>query len=229
MSTRRRTVPVPAVVQTSQEIIRSTPWEVPGEIVLPDPNQHDSAAPRRLPSQPITHDKLPQPQRRGDSMAAPPRKSPSKRKQDFECPKSTDYKSVNELGVSIAAEGDLFPQECPLEDLPEPGRLHAPLTFAWKASALCHKPLYFEEVALERYGHTRRPLLQPAISGVKFLASIPVLPYKMGLETPNECLYTLGYYRPGSCAPFLRYRIPWQRRAATFQAIAVTGLVFLIP
>lgn len=196
---------------------------------MPDPNS-SSSAPRRLPSQTITHDLLPQPGRSGDSMGAPTPNNPArKREQDFDCPKSSDYKGIDQLGVSIAAEGDLFPQECPLEELPEQARLHSPLTFTWKASALCHKPLYFEEVALERYGHTRSPWLQPAISGAKFIASIPVLPYKMGLETPNECLYTLGYYRPGSCAPFLRYRIPFQRRAATFQALAMTGLVFLIP
>ena len=70
--------------------------------------------------------------------------------------------------------------------------------FHWSATGLCHRPLYFEEVNLERYGYTVSPLLQPAISGAHFFLTIPTLPYKMVAQPPKECVYTLGYYRPGS-------------------------------
>ena len=100
---------------------------------------------------------------------------------------------------------------------------------AWAPTALCHRPLYFEELGLERHGHTVSPILQPAFSGAHFLACVAILPYKAGIEHPWECIYTLGHYRPGSPAPRLRYRPPWQVNAAVLQGAAVTGLVFGVP
>ena len=73
----------------------------------------------------------------------------------------------------------------------------------WKASALCHKPLYFEDEALERYGHSWGPCLDPLVSGAHFFCKLPVLPYCMGVHPPNECMYALGHYRPGNCAPYM--------------------------
>ena len=105
-----------------------------------------------------------------------------------------------------------------------------PMTdFRWKASALVHRPLYFEDIGAERYGHTLSPCLQPLASATRFYASVFILPYKMGLQTPNECVYTLGYYRPGSCAPYMIDPLPFTWRAAAFQAGAVTGTAFVIP
>ena len=80
-----------------------------------------------------------------------------------------------------------------------------PSTMNWTASALCHKPLYFEQVQHERYGHSAGPIRQPFIDGVHFFGSAILLPYQMALDPPWECEYALGYYRPGSCAP---YHIP---------------------
>ncbi len=101
-------------------------------------------------------------------------------------------------------------------------------SFTWTASALCHKPLYFEEVQLERYGHSAGPITQAALSGVHFFGNIVALPYHIGLNPPNECQYTLGYYRPGSCAPWLLPAFPLSARAARTQLGVVTaGLVWL--
>ncbi len=121
------------------------------------------------------------------------------------------------------------PTECALGDEQYTPRLWQPVTFTWKASALCHKPLYFEERQLERYGHTTGPFTEPVLSGAHFFLNVAVLPYKMGMNPPNECQYPLGYYRPGSCAPRLLPPIPISPRGALFQAGAVTGLVFLLP
>jgi hypothetical protein len=99
----------------------------------------------------------------------------------------------------------------------------------WKAANLCHKPLYFEQVQLERYGHSWGPYAQPIMSGVHFFGTLPILPYKMGIRTPNECVYTLGYYRPGNCAPYFVGGFPFTWRAAAFQAGTVTGMSFLFP
>lgn len=102
-------------------------------------------------------------------------------------------------------------------------------TFTWKASALCHKPLYFEQIQLERYGHDPGPILGPALAGAHFFANIAVLPYKMGIHPPKECVYALGYYRPGDCAPWLVDPIPLSLRGALFQTGAVMGMVYALP
>ena len=73
-----------------------------------------------------------------------------------------------------------------------PGRSFTPSAIQWKASGLCHKPLYFEEVQLERYGHEIGPVLQPLVSTAHFFGNIAVLPYKMGIHPPTECQYALG-------------------------------------
>lgn len=82
---------------------------------------------------------------------------------------------------------------------------------------------------MERYGHTWGPAVQPIISGAHFFATVPLLPYKMGMEPPWECVYPLGYYRPGSCAPFTLGPVPLSARGAAVEAAAVTGAVFIIP
>lgn len=116
--------------------------------------------------------------------------------------------------------------------LPVQGEIErvAPTThYHWMASNLTHDPLYFEDVALERYGHTYSPLVQPLVSVSKFGLQLAGLPYQMALN-PVWCeQYPLGYYRPGDCAPFLRYRVPFNKEAAVTSAGIYTGLFFLFP
>ncbi|MEM9352795.1 MAG: hypothetical protein AAGA92_07260 [Planctomycetota bacterium] len=139
---------------------------------------------------------------------------------------------IDSISLDITVEGDAgvdYPFECGLgSELYEP-RQWPQITYTWKAANLCHKPLYFEQVALERYGHTFGFYAQPLLSGVHFFGTLPILPYKMGLKTPNECVYTLGHYRPGNCAPRLYGGMPFTWRAALFQTGVVTGTVFTIP
>ena len=103
------------------------------------------------------------------------------------------------------------------------------MTMTWKASNLCHTPLYFEDVNLERYGHTHGPLLEPVVQSAHFFANIAVLPYKMGVHCPSECQYALGYYRPGNCAPWINPPVPISARGAISQAAVMTGLFWLVP
>lgn len=121
------------------------------------------------------------------------------------------------------------PTECSLGDGQYQHRQWLASTMTWKASALCHKPLYFEEVQLERYGHTAGPFLQPAISGAHFFLNIAALPYKMGINPPNECRYALGYYRPGDCAPWLLPPVPLSIRGGLMEAGAIVGGIYVIP
>jgi hypothetical protein len=145
------------------------------------------------------------------------------------CPSPKDLKRIADIGTNIVpSDGDL-PRDCPLGDDVFQPRSFAPITYTWTASALCHKPLYFEDVQLERYGHMAGPWLQPFASGVNFFLTIPILPYKMGLELPNECMYTLGYYRPGDCAPYLFDPLPLSVRGAFFEAGAWAGAIYAFP
>jgi hypothetical protein len=89
--------------------------------------------------------------------------------------------------------------------------------------------LYFEEVQLERYGHTAGPLLQPVLSGAHFFLNIASLPYQMGIHPPHECQHPLGYYRPGNCAPWLVPPIPLSVRGGLLAAGLYAGGVYMIP
>ncbi len=125
--------------------------------------------------------------------------------------------------------GNDYPCECRLEGETYEPRRFSTTTFTWTAAGYCHKPLYFEDWMLERYGHSYGPLADPFLSGAHFFVTLPVLPYKMGTELPWECVYPLGYYRPGNCAPWTVAAVPISARGFAVQAATVTGLVFLFP
>lgn len=149
----------------------------------------------------------------------------------LKCVSPEDFQSVTEITTNIKPTGEL-PEECPLTDKVfdmEVPRPWCPLTFTWKASGLYHKPLYFEQVHLERYGHSWGPYVQPFVSGAHFFLTVPILPYKMGLYPPGESMYTLGYYRPGNCAPYMLDPIPLSVRAGLAQAGAWVGGIYVIP
>lgn len=135
-----------------------------------------------------------------------------------------------DLDITIrSTKGMPVPRDCRLATEGFVGRNWEQTDFVWTASGLCHKPLYFEEVQAERYGHSTGPLSQPFVSGAHFFGSILMLPYNMGLETPNECIYDLGYYRPGDCAPYMIPALPITARAVLFEAGTAAGLVYLLP
>jgi hypothetical protein len=148
----------------------------------------------------------------------------------YQCPKPREYvKKLADISTNIAAEPGEFPVECGLGDEAFAPRDWQNTLFAWKASALCHKPLYFEDVELERYGQTISPVFQPIISATKFYLTLPILPYMWGLEPPCECIYPLGYYRPGSCAPFIIPPVPISLRGALLEAGVWVAGVALVP
>jgi hypothetical protein len=142
-------------------------------------------------------------------------------------------KTINTLSLEISVtgtEGSDFPFECSIDNGTwHEGRSWCQTTYQWKASALCHKPLYFEDEQTERYGHSFTPCFGPFIAGAHFFTRVPILPYCMGVEPPHECIYALGHYRPGNCAPYMCNPIPWSFRGALFQAGAVTGVAAAIP
>jgi hypothetical protein len=182
-----------------------------------------------LPQLPASIDAAPEPEgpRRDQGLKDLLAREPSVNLE--ECRSPADLKAIDQIGYDVTPPDGTFPQECRLGDEQMEPRVWAPVTFMWKASGLCHKPAYFDDVHLERYGHATGPYTQPLLSAAHFFLTVPILPYKMGLYPPGECMYTLGYYRPGSCAPYLLDPLPLSVRAAVAEAGVWTGMAFLIP
>jgi hypothetical protein len=220
--------------KASNEIV---PDEPPAE---PAPGDASPAfPPQKPPATPPETDKALVPP---STLKGPAAEGPVEQEEKCPSPYDPDYHTkISELSSDTTATKGTFPRECALtQETIQPftpgqvrkdalGQTWAPTTFTWKASALCHQPLYFEDVQLERYGHSWGPYLQPLASGANFFLSVPALPYKMGLYPPCECIYTLGYYRPGSCAPYMIDPFPLSIRAALAEGGVWTGMVFLIP
>jgi hypothetical protein len=135
-----------------------------------------------------------------------------------------------DLDIRVGGQpGNDYPCECRLEGESYEPRRFAATTFTWKAAGYCHKPLYFEDWALERYGHSHGTLVDPFVSAAHFFVTLPVLPYKVGVELPWECVYPLGFYRPGSCAPWTVPAVPISGRGFAMQAATLTGFLFVLP
>ena len=77
----------------------------------------------------------------------------------------------------------------------------------WRSPNLKHRPLYFEDAALERHGQSL-PKLQPAVSGARFFSSVVLLPQKILATRPTECVHPVGYGRPGDCTENVRETLP---------------------
>jgi hypothetical protein len=69
--------------------------------------------------------------------------------------------------------------------------------FTWASPSFFHRPLYFEQVNLERYGIGPKRAVQPICSSMHFFGSIAVMPYKWLTQHPHERVYSLGHQRPG--------------------------------
>jgi hypothetical protein len=146
------------------------------------------------------------------------------REEECRAPKT---RLIRQITTDIRPNSEKVPQECAPEQAAFQSRAWCPVTFTWTAPATMNKPLYFDEVQLENYGHSWGPYVQPIVSGVHFFATIPLLPYAMGVSPPNECVYTLGYYRPGNCAPYMLDPFPVSVRGALLEAGFWTGGAFL--
>jgi len=121
------------------------------------------------------------------------------------------------------------PKEIKLTDAPFESREFGYMNYHWLASNQYHNPLYFEDVSLERYGHSHHDLVQPFVSVGKFGTQLIGLPYQMAINPIHRKQYTLGWYRPGDWAPKKFYQIPLNLKAAAVQAGVTTGAVFLFP
>ena len=82
----------------------------------------------------------------------------------------------------------------------------------WQAPNLRYQPLFFEDVALERYGQVvRNDYLQTAVSLAHFFTSAALLPVHARQDPVYSCDYPLGYCRPGNCTNKIFQRPFWGR------------------
>jgi hypothetical protein len=118
-------------------------------------------------------------------------------------------------------------------DQPHPVDVHdgegQPLTLVsctpW---TFCYRPLYFEEINLERYGCSAG-ILQPGISGAHFFGTVALLPYKMVLWPPRSCVCSNGFSRCTDCRPPGYRECVWSWSAAAVEAGIVAGIVLALP
>jgi len=139
---------------------------------------------------------------------------------------------LNNISLNIAVKGQMgvdYPCECPRVPETFVPRNWSCVTYTWKASGVCYHPLWFEEPELERYGHNHGHFIQPFVSGAYFFGNIFLIPYHWGLEPIHECVYPLGYYRPGDCAPRMCPAVPLSLRGGLAEAGVATALIFIVP
>ena len=120
----------------------------------------------------------------------------------------------------------------PEDWVPLAARNWSPQRKYWAAAATCHLPLYFQDAALERYGHPveqfvgpmgrylsypvddpdqstqRNQIIQPFFSAGLMALQIAAWPYNAIMDPPWEAQYDLGYYRPGDVVPTDIYWLP---------------------
>lgn len=110
-------------------------------------------------------------------------------------------KSIREVRIDVRETGGRFPEDRSIEMMSFGGPVSRPASakvFAWAAPNIKYQPLYFEEVALERYGQTLPPNQQAFASGIHFFKSLVSLPHQMRHDAPSSCDYPLGFCRPGN-------------------------------
>lgn len=131
-----------------------------------------------------------------------------------DCPEGFNTRCPEEFELPLAA-GDIRPV--------------TDIGFEWEASNLYSNPLYFDDPALERYGHTHHHLVQPFASAARFGVQLIAIPYKATIDPYCKKMYALGYYRPGDHAPQQYEPIPFNLDAAIVQGGVTTGAFFLFP
>jgi len=102
-------------------------------------------------------------------------------------------------------------------------------TYNFAASNTFSHPLYFEDIMLERHGHESHPYLTPVLSGGRFFATIPMLPYLMTVRHPCDCEYKMGHFNSGDCVYPYCQRPPYQRNAAWVQGGHILGGALIWP
>ena len=121
-------------------------------------------------------------------------------------------RAINEIRPTVKDDDPVVPQDYSylLTERAGPDWFTAPngeKVFAWVAPNIRYQPLYFQNVALERYGQTYGGVKQIGASGLHFFTSFCRLPYAVLVDHPRSCEYPLGYCRPGNPAPLTHQKL----------------------
>jgi hypothetical protein len=123
-------------------------------------------------------------------------------------PVAIPFKRLVDIDLNIRPHGELLPEDVATAYFAQAtpnadptSRNWAIKEFTWEAPGFCYRPLYFEEVCLERSG-VSYGIAQPAVSSAQFFGRSLALPGLMAIHPPHECVYPLGYHRPGNALPY---------------------------
>jgi hypothetical protein len=176
----------------------------------------------------------------GGTSLAPPRSGTRQDSAAGVFRRELAAKPISLVSIDITPASGDFPGEVrlpsdptgdapPIDSMATRGWAHS--GYSWEATGLYHRPLYFEQPNLERYGYapTRSRTGQSILAGAHFFGSVLILPYRLGAEPINDAVYTLGHYRPGSCVPYRFVRPPLDWKAGALETVTIVGLIFAIP
>jgi hypothetical protein len=93
---------------------------------------------------------------------------------------------------------------------------------------ICYRPLYFEQIELERYGDSWG-IVQPGVSAVYLFGSAIAMPYKMVVRPPRSCVCSNGFSRCEDCRPPGYRQFEWNWKAAAIEAGIVAGVMIALP
>lgn len=210
--------------------------ELPGDVTAPgdrsvrapkiDPGMlHLQSQPKPLTQVP-TEEELSKLYAPDDERLAAPVRDPAKLPKISDIDPNTKTKNPT--------PGRQVPEEDPkryvkLGHLPYVSRTSPESVYAWEATKFAHRPLYFEDPTLERYGHTLPPYLQPFTSIGKFGAQVVFLPYQMAIAPPCSDVSPLGWYAPGDYVPFRLFQPPLSAKGAAVEAATILGVGYATP
>lgn len=146
-------------------------------------------------------------------------------------------KPISEVRTTLGERESVYPidyarrQFVPPATEPSPfisGREWDSRVHMWEATAFCHRPLYFEDENLERYGYSFG-WAQPVVSATHFAGRCLAWPYLAGAYPTHRCIYNLGRTPAGSHTSYGVSRPPLSLRGALFEAGAISSLGFIIP
>ncbi|MGD9723902.1 MAG: hypothetical protein AB7O59_21070 [Pirellulales bacterium] len=182
----------------------------------------------------VTVGDAPSPQ--GEIVGAPaPDYSGPFKPQDDESDVNRENRRLHEVPLDIRPTEGVMPTDVAAQvfeqnALADPRQSHDVVeTYcAYTPWTICFRPLYFEDVVVERYGQ-KVPFVQSAICGAHFFSNVALLPYKMRLRPPRSCVCSNGFSRVGDCPPPGYGDCYWRWDAAVVEMVAVTGIVFILP
>lgn len=125
-----------------------------------------------------------------------------------------DFGSVVDVEIDIREKSDKAPDDSSSEFVAKESikrqKEWSSTSAHWEAPNLTYQPLYFEDVALERYGQKHGKIGQIVFSSWDFTINSYLLPYHMLLNRPRKKISPVGFGRPGNCMP-LTHENHWLR------------------